>query len=63
MTTMTSSAWLPATFGTDTGPNPGAETDVAISAINEVGLDHYLRKTRDPPAERLKGVRVSAAPI
>ncbi len=30
-----------------------ADTDVAITAINEIGLDHYLLKPWDPPAERL----------
>jgi thioredoxin reductase (NADPH) len=30
-----------------------ADTDVAISAINEIGLDYYLLKPWDPPAERL----------
>ncbi len=30
-----------------------ADTQVAIDAINEVGLDHYLQKPWDPPAERL----------
>jgi thioredoxin reductase (NADPH) len=30
-----------------------ADTDVAIKAINEIGLDHYLVKPWDPPAERL----------
>src|SRR5437899_2369024 len=30
-----------------------ADTDVAIRAINDVGLDHYLLKPWDPPAERL----------
>ena len=30
-----------------------ADTDVAIRAINEVGLDYYLVKPWDPPAERL----------
>lgn len=30
-----------------------ADTDVAIRAINEIGLDHYLLKPWDPPAERL----------
>jgi thioredoxin reductase (NADPH) len=30
-----------------------ADTDVAIKAINEIGLDHYLLKPWDPPAERL----------
>ncbi|GGN04846.1 hypothetical protein GCM10009721_35380 [Terrabacter tumescens] len=30
-----------------------ADTDVAISAINEIGLDHYLLKPWDPPEERL----------
>ena len=29
------------------------DTDVAIRAINEIGLDHYLLKPWDPPAERL----------
>src|SRR6188768_1013754 len=30
-----------------------ADTDAAIAAINEVGLDHYLLKPWDPPEERL----------
>ena len=30
-----------------------ADTDVAIKAINEIGLDYYLLKPWDPPAERL----------
>ena len=30
-----------------------ADTDVAISGINRVQLDHYLMKPWDPPAERL----------
>jgi thioredoxin reductase (NADPH) len=30
-----------------------ADTEAAISAINEVGLDHYLMKPWDPPEERL----------
>ena len=30
-----------------------ADTDVAISGINQVQLDHYLMKPWDPPAERL----------
>ena len=30
-----------------------ADTDVAISAINEIGLDHYLLKPWDPPEDRL----------
>jgi thioredoxin reductase (NADPH) len=30
-----------------------ADTDAAIAAINDVGLDHYLLKPWDPPAERL----------
>lgn len=30
-----------------------ADTDVAIRAINDIGLDHYLLKPWDPPAERL----------
>jgi thioredoxin reductase (NADPH) len=30
-----------------------ADTDVAIQAINDIGLDHYLLKPWDPPAERL----------
>jgi thioredoxin reductase (NADPH) len=30
-----------------------ADTDVAIRAINEIGLDQYLLKPWDPPAERL----------
>jgi thioredoxin reductase (NADPH) len=30
-----------------------ADTDVAIRAINDVGLDHYLMKPWDPPEERL----------
>jgi thioredoxin reductase (NADPH) len=30
-----------------------ADTDVAISAINDIGLDHYLVKPWDPPDQRL----------
>ncbi|GAB3593995.1 FAD-dependent oxidoreductase [Angustibacter peucedani] len=30
-----------------------ADTGVAIQAINEIGLDHYLLKPWDPPEERL----------
>jgi thioredoxin reductase (NADPH) len=30
-----------------------ADTDVAITAINEIGLDYYLLKPWDPPQERL----------
>lgn len=30
-----------------------ADTQVAIDAINQVGLDHYLQKPWDPPEERL----------
>ncbi|MCI0544422.1 MAG: FAD-dependent oxidoreductase [Actinobacteria bacterium] len=30
-----------------------ADTDVAINAINEIGLDQYIMKPWDPPAERL----------
>lgn len=30
-----------------------ADTEAAISAINDVGLDHYLLKPWDPPSERL----------
>ena len=30
-----------------------ADTDAAIAAINEVGLDHYLMKPWDPPEDRL----------
>jgi thioredoxin reductase (NADPH) len=30
-----------------------ADTDVAIKAINEIGLDHYLLKPWDPPEERM----------
>lgn len=30
-----------------------ADTDVAIRAINDIGLDRYLLKPWDPPAERL----------
>ncbi len=30
-----------------------ANTDVAIHAINEIGLDHYLMKPWDPPEDRL----------
>jgi thioredoxin reductase (NADPH) len=30
-----------------------ADTDAAIAAINDVGLDHYITKPWDPPAERL----------
>ncbi|WP_369138293.1 FAD-dependent oxidoreductase [Modestobacter versicolor] len=33
-----------------------ADTDVAITAINDIGLDHYLVKPWDPPAERLHPV-------
>ena len=30
-----------------------ADTDVAITAINDIGLDYYLLKPWDPPTERL----------
>ncbi|HEX2765274.1 MAG TPA: FAD-dependent oxidoreductase [Candidatus Limnocylindria bacterium] len=30
-----------------------ADTEVAITAINEIGLDHYILKPWDPPEERL----------
>jgi thioredoxin reductase (NADPH) len=30
-----------------------ADTDAAISAINDVGLDYYLQKPWDPPADKL----------
>ena len=30
-----------------------ADTDVAIRAINDIGLDHYLLKPWDPPEDRL----------
>lgn len=30
-----------------------ADTEVAIKAINDIGLDHYLMKPWDPPDERL----------
>ena len=30
-----------------------ADTDAAIAAINEVGLDYYLQKPWDPPEDRL----------
>jgi thioredoxin reductase (NADPH) len=30
-----------------------ADTDVAIAAINDIGLDYYLLKPWDPPADRL----------
>ena len=30
-----------------------ADTDVAIQAINDIGLDHYLMKPWDPPEEQL----------
>src|SRR6478672_5792765 len=30
-----------------------ADTDVAITAINDIGLDYYLVKPWDPPSERL----------
>ena len=30
-----------------------ADTDVAIHAINDIGLDYYLLKPWDPPEERL----------
>ena len=30
-----------------------ADTDAAITAINEIGLDHYLMKPWEPPSERL----------
>lgn len=30
-----------------------ADTDAAIAAINEVGLDHYIMKPWDPPEEKL----------
>ena len=34
-----------------------ADTDVAIRAINDIGLDYYLLKPWDPPEERLYPVR------
>jgi len=49
-------------LGRSKGPAPGAkrvlltayaDTDVAIRAINEIGLDHYLMKPWAPPDERL----------
>src|SRR6516165_2703668 len=30
-----------------------ADTDVAITAINDIGLDYYLLKPWDPPGEKL----------
>src|SRR6186997_1862180 len=30
-----------------------ADTDVAIKAINDIGLDYYMLKPWDPPQERL----------
>ena len=30
-----------------------ADTQVALTSINEIGLDHYLLKPWDPPEERL----------
>ena len=30
-----------------------ADTDVAIKAINDIGLDYYLLKPWDPPEQRL----------
>ena len=30
-----------------------ADTDVAIAAINDIGLDYYLLKPWDPPEDRL----------
>jgi thioredoxin reductase (NADPH) len=33
-----------------------ADTDVAIRAINDIGLDYYLLKPWDPPEEHLYGV-------
>jgi len=33
-----------------------ADTDVAIKAINDIGLDHYLLKPWDPPEERLYAI-------
>src|SRR5262249_9890374 len=30
-----------------------ADTETAIAAINHIGLDHYLLKPWEPPAERL----------
>jgi thioredoxin reductase (NADPH) len=30
-----------------------ADTDLAITAINDIGLDYYLLKPWDPPVERL----------
>ncbi len=30
-----------------------ADTDAAIDAINDIGLDYYLLKPWDPPEERL----------
>ncbi|MEP7201579.1 MAG: FAD-dependent oxidoreductase [Ilumatobacteraceae bacterium] len=49
-------------LGRSKGPAPGAklvlltayaDTDVAIKAINDIGLDHYLMKPWAPPEERL----------
>ena len=46
-----------------------ADTDVAIKAINDIGLDYYLLKPWDPPEERLypggrrPARRLAAAPI
>src|SRR3954470_14796670 len=33
-----------------------ADTDVAIKAINDIGLDYYLLKPWDPPEERLYSI-------
>ena len=46
-----------------------ADTDVAIKAINDIGLDHYLMKPWDPPDDRLypgarrPARRLAATPI
>ena len=34
-------------------PTAYADTDVAIKAINDIGIDHYLLKPWDPPEDRL----------
>ena len=38
-----------------------ADTDVAIAAINDIGLDYYLLKPWDPPAERLYPVSTTCS--
>ena len=38
-----------------------ADTDVAIKAINDIGLDYYLIKPWDPPEERLYPVSTTCS--